>query len=65
MVELQDRDWRSEVPHTVRENQICDHLRNLNIPKTTEPDEMHLRAQRELADEAAKSLSTVSESPGR
>lgn len=27
------RDWRSKVPNYVRENQICDHLRNLNICK--------------------------------
>ncbi|KAK4815438.1 LOW QUALITY PROTEIN: hypothetical protein QYF61_002827 [Mycteria americana] len=37
----QDGDWGSKVPPTVREDQVRDHLRNLNIPKSMGPDEMH------------------------
>jgi len=28
---LHDRDWGSKVPPTAREDQVRDHLRNLNI----------------------------------
>ena len=39
----QGRDWGSKVPPTVREDQVCDHLRNLNIHKSMGSDEMHPR----------------------
>ena len=55
---LQDKDWGSEVPPTVREDQVCDHLRNLKIEK---PDKMNPRVQRELADGVAKPLSMIFE----
>ncbi|KFP43754.1 hypothetical protein N324_03716, partial [Chlamydotis macqueenii] len=50
-----------KVPPTVRENQVCDHLRNLNMHKSMESDKMYPRVLRKLAGVVAKPPSMIVE----
>lgn len=48
-------NWKAEHPKsTIREDQVCDHLRNLNVYKPMGHNEIHLRVLRELSNKVAK-----------
>ncbi|KFQ81688.1 RNA-directed DNA polymerase from mobile element jockey, partial [Phaethon lepturus] len=56
-------DRRSKVLPTVREDQVRDHLRNVNINKSMGPDKMHPRVLRELTDIVTNPLCVIFEKP--
>lgn len=53
IAEDKSRDWENKEPHTVREDQVQDLLRNLKVHKSMGPDKMNPQVMRELADEVA------------
>lgn len=49
-------NWRSTASLTISEDHVCICLRNVNIHKSIDPNELHSRVLRNLADTVTKSL---------
>lgn len=56
VAESKGKYWEMEVLPAVSEDQVCDHLKNLEADKSMEPNEIHPQVLRELVDEVAKPL---------
>ena len=54
-------DWGSNIPPTVSEDQVHDHLRNLNIHKSVGPNEMHPKVLIELTEVVTKPQTMIFE----
>ena len=54
-------DWQSNIPLTLRKDHVCDHLRNLNIHKSMDPNEIHPRVLWKLAEIVTKTFSMIFE----
>lgn len=58
---MEGGEWGRNIPSTVSEDQVHNHLGTLSIVKSLSPDEMHPRVLMELADIVTKPLSVISE----
>jgi len=59
------QDWGPRgIPPTIREDQVCDHLKNLIIHRPMGPNKMHPRILMELDDVVANPLSITFEKSG-
>ncbi|KFV91296.1 hypothetical protein N326_00866, partial [Eurypyga helias] len=55
------RDWENRELPMVREDEVREHLRNLKVHKSLEPDGIYLQVLKELADGVARPVSIIFE----